>query len=69
MQKAESMFKNETHLVFWDFFNYLIPARKPDLALINKKKRTYHFLGLAFFSLKILVSCLFFENLSFMPFL
>ena len=40
MHKSESVLKNETHNILWDFeikTDHLIPARRPDLVLINKK--------------------------------
>ena len=40
--KSESILKNEMHKILWDFgilTNHLIQARKPDLVLINQKKR------------------------------
>ena len=36
--------ENATHKLLWDFniqTDHLIPARRPDLIIINKKKRTY----------------------------
>ena len=41
--KPESVLENETHKILWDFeiqTDHLITARRPDLVLINKKKRT-----------------------------
>ena len=43
MHKPESVLENETHKILWDFeikTDHLIPARRPDLVLINKKERT-----------------------------
>ena len=43
MHKPESVLENETHTILWDFeikTDHLIPARRPDLVLINKKERT-----------------------------
>ena len=43
MHKPESVLENETHNILWDFeikTDNLIPARRPDLVLINKKERT-----------------------------
>ena len=43
MHKPESVLENETHKILWDYeiqTDHLIPARRPDLVLINKKKRT-----------------------------
>ena len=37
------MRENDTHKLLWDFniqTDHLIPARRPDLIIINKKKRT-----------------------------
>ena len=41
MYKQESVPENKKHKILWDFniqTTHLIPARKPDLVLINKKK-------------------------------
>ena len=41
MHKPETVLKNETPKIHWDFeiqTNHLIPARRPDLVLYNKKK-------------------------------
>ena len=38
MHKPESVLENETHKILWDFeiqTDHLIPARRPDLVLIN----------------------------------
>ena len=43
MNKPESVLENETHKILWDFeitTDHPIPARTPDLVLINKKKKT-----------------------------
>ena len=43
MHKPESVLKNETHKILWDFeikTDHLIPAKRLDLVLINKKERT-----------------------------
>ena len=43
MHKTESVLENEAYKILWVYkiqMNYQIPARKPDLVLINKKKRT-----------------------------
>ena len=43
MHKPESILENEMHKKLWIFevqMNHLIPARRPDLVVINKKKRT-----------------------------
>ena len=45
MHKPEFVFENETHKILLDFViktDHLIPARRPDLQLINKKKRILH---------------------------
>ena len=45
MLKPESVLENETHKILWDFemqTDNPIPARRPDLLLINKKKITCH---------------------------
>ena len=50
MHKPESVLENETHKILWDFeiqTDHLITARRPDLVLINKKKRTCHFVDFA----------------------
>ena len=42
MHKSFFVLENETHRIFWDFDiprDHLIPARKPDQGMINKKKR------------------------------
>ena len=42
MHKAESVLQNEIKKIFWDFeiqMDHLILARRPDLVLINKKRR------------------------------
>ena len=42
MHKPESATQNDMHKILWDFaiqMEYLIPIRKPDLVLINKKKK------------------------------
>ena len=41
MHKPENVNVNETQEILWDFevqTDYLIPARRPDLVLITKKK-------------------------------
>ena len=43
MHNPESVLENETHKLFWDFeikTDHLILARRPDLVIINKKKRS-----------------------------
>ena len=42
MHKQASVLENDTHKLLWDFniqTDPLIPARRPDLIIINKKKR------------------------------
>ena len=47
MYNPEYFMEKETHKLLWDFdieTEYLIPARRPDLVIVNKKKkreRTY----------------------------
>ena len=44
MHKLESVQKNKRHKIIWNFkieTEHLIPARKPDLVIISKKKRIY----------------------------
>ena len=41
MHKPESIRENETHKILWDLeiqTDHLIPARRPDLVIVNKKK-------------------------------
>ena len=43
MHQLESILENETHIILWDFeiqTKHLIMARKSELELMNKKKRT-----------------------------
>ena len=43
MHNPESVLKNETHKLLTDFkiqTDHLISARRPDLIIVNKKKRT-----------------------------
>ena len=43
VNKSESVLENETHKILWDFeiqTNHQIPARRLDLVLITKEKRT-----------------------------
>ena len=43
MHNPEPVLKNNTHKLLWDFdlhTDHLISARRPDLIIINKKKRT-----------------------------
>ena len=42
MHKLESVQLNETHKILWDFerqTEHLISATRPDLVIVNKKKR------------------------------
>ena len=42
MHNTKSVLENETHKLFWDFeiqTVHLILARRPDLEIVNKKKR------------------------------
>ena len=42
MHKSESILEKETHEILLDFTmqtHHLIPARRPDLELVNKKKK------------------------------
>ena len=46
--KRESVLENEMHKILWDFeilLDHLILVRRPDLILINKKKRTCHLIN------------------------
>ena len=39
--KLEPILENDTHKILWDFeiqTDHLIPARRPDLVIINKKR-------------------------------
>ena len=43
MHNPAPVLENDTHNLLWDFYiqtDHLISARKPDLIIINKKKRT-----------------------------
>ena len=43
MHKPESVLENEMHKILCDFViqtDHLIPARKPDLVIVNRKNRT-----------------------------
>ena len=43
MHNPSSVLENDTHKLLWDFniqTDHLIPARSPNLIIINKKKRT-----------------------------
>ena len=51
MQKTESFLENETHKILWDFeiqTDFLIPARIPDLVIINKTQIIYGIVDFAF---------------------
>ena len=42
MYNPAPVLENDTHKLLWDFniqTDHLIPARRPDLIIINKKKR------------------------------
>ena len=42
MHNPAPVIENDTHKLLWDFniqTDHLIPARRPDLMIINKKKR------------------------------
>ena len=42
MHNPAPVIENDTHKLLWDFYiqtEHLIPARRPDLIIINKKKR------------------------------
>ena len=44
MYNPESILENETHKILWDFeiqTDYLIPARRIDLAIVSKQERTH----------------------------
>ena len=44
MHNPAPVLENDTHKLLWDFniqTDHLIPARKPDLIIINKKKRKF----------------------------
>ena len=52
LHSPESVLENETHKILWDFKNrtdYLISARRPDLVIVNnkRKKRTYRIVDFA----------------------
>ena len=50
MHKQESIQENEKHKIILDFKiskDHLIPTRRTDLGLINKKKRTFHLVNIA----------------------
>ena len=42
MHTSKSILANETHKILWDCYiqkTHLIPARRPDLMIVNKKKK------------------------------
>ena len=44
MQNPTPVLENDTHKLLWDFniqTDHLIPARRPDLIIINKKKKRF----------------------------
>ena len=50
MQNPAPVLENDTHKLLWDFdiqMDYLITARKPDLIIINEKKRIYNIVYIA----------------------
>ena len=50
MPKADFVQENRTHKILSDFdiqMDHYIPTRRPDLVLINKKKRTCHLMDFA----------------------
>ena len=50
MHSSESVLEYKTHKIPWDLeiqTDYLIPARRADLVLINKKKRICYLVDLA----------------------
>ena len=50
MHNPVPVLENATHKLLWDFniqTDHLIPARGPDLIIINKKKRTYKIVDFA----------------------
>ena len=50
MQNPAPVLENDSHKLLWDFniqTDHLIPARRPDLIIINKKKRTYRIVDFA----------------------
>ena len=55
-KKFKSVQENETHKLPWDFeiqTDHLISARRPDLVIVNKKKRTNRIVDFAVPELKI----------------
>ena len=50
MHNPEPVLENDTHKLLWDFdirTDHLISARRPDLIIINKKKRVYKIVDFA----------------------
>ena len=50
MHNPAPILENDTHKLLWDFgihTDHLISARRPDLIIINKKKRTYKIVDFA----------------------
>ena len=50
MHNPAPVLENDTHKLLWDFDKHtddLILARRPDLIIINKKKRTYKIVDFA----------------------
>ena len=50
MHNPAPVLENATHKLLWDFniqTDHLIPARRPDLIIINKKKRTCKIVDIA----------------------
>ena len=51
MHNPEFVLEIETHTFLWDFeieMDHLISARRPDLVIVNKKKRTCRIVNLVF---------------------
>ena len=50
MHNPAPVLENDTHKLLWDFniqTDHLIPARRPDLIIINKRKRIYKIVDFA----------------------
>ena len=50
MHKLKPVLENVTHKILWDFevqTDHIIPTRRSDLVLIDKKKRTSHLVDFA----------------------
>ena len=50
MHNPAPVLKNDTHKLLWGFniqTDHLIPARRPDLTIINKKKKKREFAKLS----------------------